>query len=171
MTIVFGFADALMGQTESDDDPLAPLRPLEGDWKGAIDGKLGTGVGVRSYEFTLGDNFLMYRHASVRIPQEKSPEGDHHREFGVFSFDSERNKIILREFFVEGYVNRYVCDSGDSRLVCVTEHVESGPGIRARLTLEIDSPFTFEEVFEIAFPESELEVYFTNRWTREPTLR
>ncbi len=152
------------------DDPWGPLRMLVGHWEGSIDGRLGTGFGIRDYEFILEDNFLMFRHASVREPQDKSPQGDHHRELSVFSFDSERKKIVLREFMVEGFVIQYVCDVASPRTICVTEHVESGPGMRARLTLKINNPYRFEETFELAGPGEELAHYFTNRWTRRPSL-
>lgn len=169
LTLEIGAAQT---ETEPQQDPLALLRPLEGYWEGAIDGKLGTGVGVRTYELILEEQFLMWRHESVREPQEKSPKGDYHRELGVFSYDSERKKIVLREFFVEGVVTRSVCDTEDARLVCVAERVESGPGIRSRLTLRIHDPYSFDEIFELAFPgDEELEIYFTNRWTRRPLLR
>ena len=158
-------------QTAPGKDPWGPLRSLEGHWEGAISGKLGTGTGVRDYELILDGQYLMFRHDSVREPQEKSPEGDHHRELAVFSFDSERGKIVLREFMVEGFVNRYLCDLNGMKLACVTEHVESGPGFRARLELEIESPYAFTERFELAGPGEELELYFTNRWSRRPKLR
>lgn len=153
------------------DDPWGPLRHLEGHWEGAIEGRLGTGKGLRSYEFVLGGQFLFYRHASVRLPQEKSPGGDHHRELAIFSYDRERKSIVLREFMIEGVVLRSPCEVTENRVVCVSEHVESGPGIRARLTLEFESPHAFTEVYELAFPKDEtLKHYFTNRWTRVPVL-
>jgi hypothetical protein len=151
-------------------DPWELLRLLEGSWTGTIDGKLGTGTGVRQYDFVLGGRYLACRHESVRLPQEKSPKGDQHQELAIFSFDDERRKIVLREFMVEGVVSRYVCDTEDRQLVCVTEAVESGPGIRARLTLEVTDRYRFTEIYEIAWPGRELELYFTNRWTRSPKL-
>ncbi len=48
--------------------------------------------------------------------------------------------------------------------------MENGPGIRARLTLQITDRYRFVEVYEIAWPGNELAVYFTNRWTRSPVL-
>lgn len=47
---------------------------------GAIDGKLGTGTAVRECEFILDRQFLVSRHSSVRLPQDKSPTGDEHKE-------------------------------------------------------------------------------------------
>jgi hypothetical protein len=91
------------------EDPWAPFRPLVGRWEGAIDGRLGTGTGVREYEFILDGNFLVSRHASVRLPQQKSPKSDHHRELSIFSLDQERGLIVLRSFMVEGFVNEYTC--------------------------------------------------------------
>jgi len=79
--------------------------------------------------------------------------------------------FVLREFMVEGVVVRSPCDVAEARVVCVAEEVESGPGIRARLTLEFDSPYAFTEVYELAFPADEtLQLYFTNRWTLLPVL-
>lgn len=151
-------------------DPWAPLRPLAGTWHGEVDGKLGTGTGVRRYELILGERYLMSRHSSVRLPQEKSPKGDQHEELGIFSFDSERQKIVWREFFIEGVVSRYVCETAPKKVVCTSEAVESGPGIRARLTLDITDRYRFEELYEIAWPGKELEAYFHIRWTRAPAL-
>jgi hypothetical protein len=142
---------------------------LEGTWVGEIDGKLGTGKGVRRYELILGDQYLLRRHVSVRLPQEKSPKGDQHEELGIYSYDSERKTIMLREFLIEGIVVRSPCEVQGMKVVCASEAVESGPGIRSRMTLEIEDRYRFSEVYELAFPGRELEVYFTNRWTRSPT--
>ena len=160
-----------LAQAPSESDPLAPLRSLEGDWSGEISGKLGTGTGVRHYEFVLDGKYLVSRHASVRSPQEKSPAGDHHRELAVFSHDSARNKIVYREFMVEGFVLQSVCEVSGKVIDCEAEAIESGPDWHARLQLEIESPFLFIERFWLAEPGNELELYFENRWTRKPTLR
>ncbi len=160
-----------LAQTPSEKDPWGPLRSLEGHWEGAISGKLGTGTGVRDYEFILDGHYLTFRHDSVRAPQERSPEGDHHRELAVFSFDSERQKIVLRTFMIEGFILQYLCDVTGTKITCESEHVESGPGFRARVEIDIKSRYEFTERFELAEPGEELELYFTNRWTRGPKLR
>jgi hypothetical protein len=96
--------------------------------------------------------------------------GGHHRELTVYSFDSERETIVMRAFIVEGYVLRYTCEVGPQRIVCNTESVEGGAGMRARETIEIADGYRFEETFELASPGQELKVFFTNSWTRVPDL-
>ena len=173
IAILFWSAVPLAGQgTDSRDNPLAALNFLVGTWEGQIDGSLGTGTGIREYEWILDDNFLMSTHASVRMPQPRSPGGDHHREVGIFSYDSERELIVYRQFVVEGFVNRYTCQPPDAGpgFTCVTEGVENGPGIRARWTMTPSDGFTLEEVFELGEPDQEFGIRFTNRWIRRPTL-
>ena len=157
-------------EQSAEPDPWEPLRLLEGTWEGAIDGRLGQGAGRRRYEFILDGLYLLSRHASVRLPQEKSPVGDDHRELAIYSFDRERGTIVLRQFVVEGFVLRYACEVEPRRFVCTSESVENGTGMRARLTVEISNRYRFEEVFELASAGQELEVFFTNRWTRIPDL-
>jgi hypothetical protein len=151
-------------------DPWAPFHLLEGHWQGTIEGILGQGTGKRSYEFILDDKYLLMRHASVRLPQEKSPKGDYHRELEIYSYDSERETIVQRAFLVEGFVLEHTCDTEAQRVVCNTESVENGTGMRARLTLDITDRYRFVETFELASPGQELKVFFTNSWTRVPHL-
>lgn len=150
-------------------DPWVTLGLLVGDWEGEISGALGTGEGIRRYDWLKEGAFLRMRHRSVRQPQEKSPQGDFHEELTVFSHDTERDAIVYREFLIhEGIVVRSACDVEPGRVVCLSEHVEGGPGIRARLTLEITDRYHFTERYEIAWPGKELEPFMTNRWTRSP---
>lgn len=151
-------------------DHWGPLHLLEGTWRGAVVGELGEGTGIRRYEFLFDGTYLMTRHASVRLPQDKSPQGDHHRELTVFSYDRERDKLVLREFNVEGYVLEYDCDATQRRVICTSTRVESGAGMRARMTLEIEDAYRFEEKFELAGPGDELTHYLTVQWVREPYI-
>lgn len=146
-------------------------RLLPGTWEAKIDGRLGQGTGHRRYEFIFDHQFLVARHASIRLPQQQSPKGDYHRELSVYSLDSERDTIVLRQFIIEGYVLQFACKTEPMQFVCVTEHIENGGGIAARMTVEFESPYTFSEIFELADPGKKLEVYFTNTWTRVPDLR
>ena len=153
-----------------DSDPWQVFRLLEGHWSGEIAGRLGTGQGVRRYRFIHDGTFVEMRHTSVRPPQEKSPRGDHHKELAIFSYDRDREALILREFLVEGFVNQYVCDVEPTRFRCTTESVENGPDMKARLTIDVADAWNFTETFEIAGAGKDLEVFFANRWTRVPSL-
>ena len=165
-----GYAAARESAESQTTDPWAPFRLLEGNWEGAIEGRLGQGKGRRRFKFVLDEKFVLLEHASIRLPQDKSPGGDYHREIGVFSFDRDRDKVIYREFLVEGYVNQYVCEVEPKQFVCTTESVENGAGMKARLTLEILDAYRFDETFELAGRGEELGLYFTNRWTRVPSF-
>ena len=78
--------------------------------------------------------------------------------------------MVLREYMIEGVVTRCVCEMEPKRIVCASESVESGPGIRSRLTIEIDDRYRFREIYELAFPGNELSVFFNIQWTRVPEL-
>ena len=159
-------------EAPAQEDPWQLLRTLEGTWAASISGRLGTGEGIRAYEFIMDRRFLQLTHESVRLPQPQSPSGDHHRELGVFSYDTTRGTIVYRQFIVEGFVLRYACEADETerRLVCLSESVENGEGLRARETIELTSDHTFEETFELADPGEDFKVLFTNHWRRKPNL-
>ncbi len=155
--VLGGCGAAAAQQGEPGPDPWEPYRLLEGTWEGEIDGRLGRGMGRRSYEFVFDGLYLVSRHASVRLSQEQSPEGDYHRELAVYSFDRERETVVLREFMEEGHVIRSDCRTEARGFVCVAEEVESGSGIRARLTVEIADRYRFREIYELGWPGQELQ--------------
>ena len=163
----------LAAQDGESEAPLSSLLFLVGSWEGEVSGALGEGQALREYELMLDQQFLVSRHASVRLPQEESPAGDHHRELGVFSFDQQRSAIVYRQFVVEGYVNRYTCalhGGGLHGFTCVTEAVENGPELRARWTVTAENEFVFDEEFELAEPGEDFTLLFTNRGVRRPSL-
>jgi len=119
------------------------------------------------YEFVVVGNFLQMKTRSVFEPQEMNPDGEIHEDMGMFSYDQVRKAVVLRAFYVEGFVNTYVPDeiSGDGRtMIFVTEAVENGPpGTKARLEFERISGDEMEERFFVAFPEQEFSCFSTNR--------
>lgn len=151
-------------------DPWAALRLLQGTWHGEVTGRLGRGTALRRYEFLFDDRYLVARHSSIRLPQQPTPEGDDHRELAVYSYDRDRETVVLREFNVEGYVLQYTCKVQQLDLVCTSEGVENGAGMRARLTVRIEDRYRFEEVFELASSGEEPGYLLTVRWTRVPDL-
>jgi hypothetical protein len=150
-------------------DALAPVAALVGRWSGTTEGQPGKGTVEREYERILGSRFIQVRNRSTYPPQEKNPKGEVHEDMGVFSFDSARKRIVLRQFHTEGFVNQYILDpdSPSGRLVLTTEAIENIPaGWRARETYVFSGPDHVEEIFELAEPGKDFEVYSRNRLTR-----
>jgi len=46
------------------------------------------------------------RNQSTYPPQAKNPKGEQHEDRGFISYDKARKKFVLRQFHVEGFVNR-----------------------------------------------------------------
>jgi hypothetical protein len=151
-------------------DPFAMLRVFAGRWQGAGKGQPGQSKAERTYQFVLRGRYLHVRNLSVYLPQEKNPKGEKHEDWGMFSYDARRKKLVLRQFHVEGFVNQYILDrvSADGReMVFVSEAIENiPPGYRARETYRFNGRDGFEETFELAKPGKEFEVYVKTKFTR-----
>jgi len=149
-------------------DPWANMRFIVGKWDGVSSGQPGNGIVSRTYEFVLANKFLQVRNKSSYAPQEKNPKGEVHEDWGLFSYDSARKKLILRQFHVEGFVNQYVVQSENrTELVFTTEAIENIPsGFRARETYRILGPDEFIERFEIAEPGKDFELYSETKFRR-----
>ncbi len=154
-----------------DADPWAPFRHLEGSWTGTVQGTCGDATVERRYEFVMNGRFLYERNKSTFAPQEKNPKGETHEDWGMFSFDGDRNKIVLRQFHIEGFVHQYALDSRSpdgKKLVFVTERIENiGPGWRARQTYELRGHDALVETHELAAPGKEFKVFFKVRLERK----
>jgi hypothetical protein len=149
-------------------DPLAPVSRLVGRWRGTSDGQPGSGSVERTYEHALG-RFIRVRNRSEYPPQPKNIKGETHEDEGLFSYDRARSRLVLRQFHTEGFVNTYLADSGDSsrRLVFSSEAIENiPPGWRARETYVFVGNDQVEEVFELAEPGKDFEVYSRTRLER-----
>jgi hypothetical protein len=152
-------------------DRFALLRAFKGRWRGEGSGVPGKSTVERTYEFVLRDRYLNVCNLSVYLPQKKNPKGEKHEDWGMFSYDATRKKLVLRQFHVEGFVNQYVLDraSDDGKeLVFVSEAIENIPaGYRARETYRFTGADVFEETFELARPGKEFEVYVKTKFTRQ----
>ncbi len=131
------------------------LNRFVGDWKGSSTGKPGKSKLSRKYEVILQSKYLVGVNKSVFKPQEQNPSGETHEDWAIFSFDSGRKKIIIRQFNSEGFVNRFVLDeiSADgATAVFTTEDCENGPPkMRARMTYRFTGDDELAENFELAF--------------------
>ena len=78
--------------------------------------------------------------------------------------------FVFRQFHVEGFVNQYVLDylAPDSqRIAFVTEGIENIPaGWCAKETYTILNPNEFTELFELAEPGKDFEMYSENHLKR-----
>jgi hypothetical protein len=149
-------------------DPLQPLAFLIGRWEGTSEGQPGTGVVTREYTRVLNSRFIRAENRSVYKPQEKNPKGEVHDDVGYFSFDKARKRTVFRQFHVEGFVTQYVHDTAETtKLVFISEAIENIPaGYRARETYLVHGPDEFEEIFELAGPGKEFELYSRTRLKR-----
>src|SRR5512133_1270270 len=82
-----------------------PLSRFVGEWQGTAEGEPGRGTSERIYEYTLGGKFLFVRNRSTYPPQQKNPKGETHEDLGYVSYDTQRKRLVLRQFHVEGFVN------------------------------------------------------------------
>lgn len=166
------FASPLAGLIQSPSpDALAPVRVLIGRWRGTTEGQPGKGNVEREYTPLLGTRFVHVKNQSRYRPQNKNPKGETHEDLGVFSFDKARQRIVLRQFHGEGFVNQYVADAATKPGVVVftSEAIENiAAGWRARETYHMLGPDEIEEVFELAEPGKDFETYSHTRLKRVP---
>ena len=161
----------LSGQESQGSNGWDRLAYFIGIWKGNEDGGPEQGRGDREYRFILKDQYIHFKNRSVFEPSEKRLDGEVHEDWGFFSYDRIRKKVVLRQFHGEGFVNQYLLDSlsvGGKTLVFETESVENGsPGLRARLEYHLISKDEFEEAFHLGFPGQELKCVIRNHWKRK----
>jgi hypothetical protein len=160
---------AVRGQASLPADPFRSIEFFIGRWQGTTDGQPGKGTVVREYSRVLNSRFIRVRNHSTYPPQPSNPKGELHEDEGFISFDRARKKLILRQFHVEGFVNQYVEDDGSTtqKLVFTSEQIENIPiGFRARETYVVIGADEFEEIFELAEPGKQFEVYSRARLRR-----
>ena len=108
--LLFTFT-VIHSQENLNTDPWQPLQYFLGDWKGESSGKAGDGKGTRTYDFVMEDNYVYCRNIMEFKPQKNNPQGEIHEDWGMFSFDKTRSKIVFRQFNVEGFFNQFTVDS------------------------------------------------------------
>ena len=150
----------------SDESDFDPLGFLVGSWEGHEEGVPGTGKGDRSYEFIMGETYLLAKNTSTFLPQENNPNGEVHRDWQFFSYNRTRKELALREFHSEGFVIEYVLEKlSPKELVFVSKTMENFNG-HTRYSMQLKDDDHFEEVFEVAEGDGPLEVMVRNQWSR-----
>jgi hypothetical protein len=173
--LLFGLVSAstvAIAQPATPNDPLSPVAVLVGRWTGTTEGKPGNGTVEREYTRILGSRFVQLHNRSVYPAQEKNPK-EKFTKIEVSSASTKgRKRIVLRQFHIEGFVSQYVLDAAEKPgvLVFTTEAIENIPaGWRARETYIMSGPDQLEEVFELAEPGKDFELYSRTRLTRVQT--
>jgi len=142
------------------------MRFIVGSWNGTVTGRPGSGTATRTDEFVLANKFIQVKNKSIYPSQERNPKGEVHEDWGFVSYDSERKKLVLRQFHVEGFVDQFVLQSeSPGEIVFVSESIENIPsGWRARETYRVVGPHEFVERFDIAEPGKDFEPYSETRF-------
>ena len=125
------------------------------EWQGSGPGFGGESRVRHTYEFVLQDRFIHSTTRSKFQPKEDGTPGEIHEDQGFFSFDSDRGKIVFRQFLSEGFVNTYVLEDpepGAGVLVFTSESTEGAGGMAARLTFTLDGNDAYRLVLELASP-------------------
>ena len=144
---------------------------LIGKWKGT-----GAGFGNNKsvihaeYNLIMGGKYIEIKHDSKFEPTETRPEGEHHVDWGIISYDKDRQKIVLRQFHVEGFVNQYILKeplSNGSTFIFETEAIENLVGGKARWTIKKTGEDEIETIFDVSFPGRDFVCFGTNRMTKQ----
>lgn len=152
-------------------DPMEALAPFIGTWSGSSNGTPGDGTVTRTCERILRGRYVRVISSTVYPPQPRNKAGEHHEDVGYISFDRARKRFVLRQFHVEGFVNQYLADTPgpiDGRWVFTSEAIENiASGWRARETYVFHSAGDIEEIFELAAPGKDFDVYSRTRLKRK----
>ena len=161
----------LFAQEEKKEDIWLPFKHFVGEWKGGGKGCPGISELKAEFKFVLNGKYLQIKGKAVFEPKEKNKKGEVHEDLGYISYDRMRKIFVFRQFHIEGFVNHYVLDtlsSDEKTFVFVSESIENiSPGWRARSTYKILNDNEFQQIFELAQPGKEFEVYSENKLKRK----
>ena len=161
----------LFAQGEKKEDVWSPFKYFVGNWKGTGKGRSGLSKLEAEFKFVLNGKYLQVRGKAVFEPQEKNKKGEVHEDLGFISFDRARKTFVFRQFHIEGFVTQNVLDnlsSNEKTFVFLSENIENiAPGWRVRATYKILNENEFLQIFELAEPGKDFEVYSENRLKRK----
>jgi hypothetical protein len=151
-------------------DQWAAVQRLLGRWQGTATGRPGMGTQVREYRPILGGAFILAENRTAWQAAAGEPEAAPHEDMSVLSFDRGEGRLVMRSFYIEGFVHDYRCVDASpdgSRFVFEAARIENGPpGMRARDTLVLADDGALEATFELAMPGEGFETYTVERLTR-----
>ena len=164
MLLVLPMLAAATSQSDKQ-DIWQPLRFLEGVWEGRGEGPGGVSAVVLEYRFILDGNFLQGATKARFEPQAENAKGEIHEDIELLSYDQGRKVFVLRGFYSEGFVNRYIgqISADGSTLTFETEAVENAPkGTRAKLVFLKKGPAELKQSFHVAWPGRDYACMSTN---------
>lgn len=168
--LVLSIVFSLIILTAFSENPFKELDFLIGGWQGVEAGVAGDGIGFRTYKYVFNKQYIQAENMSTFPISEKKPRGEVHRDFGIFSYNSNTQEIILREFHIEGFVNIHVLDtlqSTENKFVFITREIENNPGNWiARIIIEKISNEEFKEYFDIAMDGENYVPFLQNHWKK-----
>lgn len=166
LTLAAGTASA---RDVAENDKLAAISWLVGDWAGVGEGQPGASASTRHSIRAQNNNFIMIEGRSVYPKQEKNNSGEIHTSIDFWSYDRQRKLFVLRQFDSLGFASTYVQDRAASingRIVLVSEHLENVPaGWKARYTYTYRAPNEYQELFELDAGKG-LELYVSGKFIR-----
>ncbi len=101
--IIFYFAAllALIGTASAQDHMFEPFEFLLGEWTGNGSGFGNETSTIQSeFKMVMNGRFLQVTNESRFEPTDKNPEGEHHLDQGMISYDNVRERFIYRQFNV-----------------------------------------------------------------------
>lgn len=150
-------------QLTKQDSTWLPFKHFIGTWTGTGEGVDGKGTYERSYCFVLNKKYIELKNKTVYPPTKENPKGYIHEDFGYISYDKTRKTFVFRQFHGEGFVNQYIIESispDGKTIVFVSEAIENIPkGWRARETYTVNDGKELTEVFDLAEPNKDFELY------------
>jgi hypothetical protein len=153
----------VFAQMTKQDSLWLPFKTFIGTWNGTSEGQPGNGKYDRSYQIILNKKFIEIKNKSTYPPSSENPKGEVHEDIGYISYDKIRKTFVLRQLHIEGFVNQFKIESispDGKTIVFISESIENIPaGWRAKETYKITSESEFTEIFELAEPGKEFEVY------------
>ena len=119
----------------------------------------------------VDSTYLHITNTAYFEPDSTHKTGSDHHDWGIFSYDNMRQRIILREFNSEGFVIQYFLDTllvNEETYIFRSESIENIPkDWQARTTITITGNNRFDELFEIAKPGGDFKTYVKSRWKRK----
>jgi hypothetical protein len=156
-------------QAQPRQDRLAAVAWVVGDWTGTGEGQPGRSTSERHAARIQSDHFIQISGRSIYLPQPANTDGETHTQLDIWSYDRQRQVLVMRQFDSLGFASTYVQDVAASvggRIVMVSESLENVPaGWRARYTFEHPSANEYHELFELDMGRG-FETYVSNRFVR-----